>query len=642
MKRRTDGPVEERIVPDGVPDYKKRLSKAEKLIWEKEYSIWKKKIPAIPSMRKFFMNLDELTSEDVVAIMSFMDEEEENIDRTKGYRAYFPVAKLSVKRPPQGRLIDDVAEKVLRIVGQGTGFLRIKNQDILLVTMDESDEYMKGIRHQQRNQQLGHLDVVDTIKGIPEAAKLFASVFVALGMRSEPSFYGDMSLERLRSGVESFTTPQAKNAWLLRQLEFAHTFTFEKQKVLNEEAISRGEWPSCKTGTCYAFDPQKDFHAGQPKLKSSKGPEFMLILQFALAPIAEKWDHLLNTGVGFGQYVWTPHVAESMLGSADKGQVDLMDVVSPENLGALSSMLQAQGIPYGILVEGDVRFERTPLTTWVPCMPIEERIKWSGKMCQATTKQWHAGVFPIHNPRAPQKAPLKDGTSEETKEVDVDELIKYYLGCPGRIFAVRLCTSDDGRPWHHPSCRSLDRRGKGVLQGGLIFEFRDLMSEGHSGIPSYLQMWKGLARKECCGWMWKNSFALWAGCEQSYPKVLRLMTANTGHLNIYERVSRVFDFWYTTCASLSQKIIEETLGSSSSVGAKEVAPDSSNIYWGDFYQPRLFTTLCKSCDISPYPTTDLRDLLPVDRKETVVLKWAGATDADPHLGGSDELKVQSV
>ena len=130
MKRRTDGPAEERIVPDGVPDYNKRLSKAEKLIWEKEYSIWKKKIPAIPSMRKFFMNLDELTPEDVVAIMSFMDEEEENIDRTKGYRAYFPVAKLSVKRPPQGRLIDDVAEKVLRIVGQGTGFLRIKNQDI--------------------------------------------------------------------------------------------------------------------------------------------------------------------------------------------------------------------------------------------------------------------------------------------------------------------------------------------------------------------------------------------------------------------------------------------------------------------------------------------------------------------------------
>lgn len=124
--------------------------------------------------------------------------------------------------------------------------------------------------------------------------------------------------------------------------------------------------------------------------------------------------------------------------------------------------------------------------------------------------------------------------------------------------------------------------------------------------------------------------------------MLRLMTANTGHLNIYERVSRVFDCWYTTCESLSQKIIEETLGSSSSVGAKEVAPDSSNIYWGDFYQPRLFTTLCKSCDISPYPTTDLRGLLPVDRKETVVLKWAGATDADPHLGGSDELKVPSV
>ena len=38
MKRRTDGPAEERIVPDGVPDYNKRLSKAEKLIWEKEYS----------------------------------------------------------------------------------------------------------------------------------------------------------------------------------------------------------------------------------------------------------------------------------------------------------------------------------------------------------------------------------------------------------------------------------------------------------------------------------------------------------------------------------------------------------------------------------------------------------------------------
>jgi hypothetical protein len=613
MKRRADGPVEPTMIePDSVPDYKKKLSKAEKAIWEEEYNIWKEKIPATSSMNSFSVELGELSPDDILAIRSVMDDEDFDIDVTKGYRAYFPVRKLSVKCPPQGLLLDDVAEKVLRIIGQGTGYLRLKNQDILLVTLDENDGIMRYAKHQQRHQQLGHLDVINAVKGIPEAAKLLLTVFVSLNKRSEPSFYGDMSLARLRSGVDSFTTPQAKNDWLLRQLEFAHTLTFEKQKVLNEEAALRGEWPSCETGTCYAFDPQKEYHAGQPKLRSSKGPELLLILQFALAPMAEFWDSRLNTGEGFGQHAWTAQMAESMLSRADDGTVDLMDTVSLDNLNTLSSMLQAQGIPYGILVEEDMRFERTQLTSWNPCMTIGERVKWSGRMSQTTTRQWHVGVMRILNPRTSQKALKREEADASTNELDMNEIVMHYLRYPGRIFAVRFCTSDDGRPWHHPTCTSLERRGKNAPLNGKFFEFRELMSEGHPGVPSYMRVWEGLARKECCGWMWKHSFALWAGCEQSYPKVLRLMTANAGHLNMYDRIVKMFEYWYTTSATPLQP------------EGGQIETKWLDIYWGDFFQPRLFTTLCATLQIA-----HSSPILPSDAKEAeVCLKWAGSTDTN--------------
>ena len=370
-------------------------------------------------------------------------------------------------------------------------------------------------------------------------------------------------------------------------------------------------------------------------MTGSTTPEFMLILNYALGPVAEFFDQHMSTDVGFGQYTWTQKVAASMLADADNGRFDLMEAVSLSNLDPLSSMLQAQGIPYGLLVEEDRRFERTPLTNWIPCMTTQERVKWSRRMCPTTTVQWHTGVMPISNPRNPTKG---DGTSEEGKVLDIEEIINYYLKFPGRIFAVRLCEVED-KPWHHPSCRSLDRRGKPRVAGGNMFEFRDLMSEGHPGVPAYLQMWRGLGTKNCCGWMWKESFAIWAGCEQSYPKILRLMTANSSHLNMYGRVLSAFQLWYTTGVSATQVVLAEIFDGPSSNVTQEVTP---GIYWGDFYQPRLFTTLCD--DLFKIMHKSGTAYAPLERPMTVILKWGDVTDGVLAVKGpqADETKEPSV
>ena len=627
MKRRSDGSsMVKPVVLDPFPDYKKKLSKQDKEVWDREFNAWKLRVPEKSTMRKFSMPLDTLTEVDASAITAYMYEDADKVvSSTKGDRLYTLLDNLSIKCAPQARTFDQLGEKVLRMVGQGTGLMRLKNHDVLLGTLDSEDEVARLTRA-RRGQQMGHIDVVDVIDGVPECAQAFYSVFLALTPRSEPTFYYDCSVAKLRTGVNSFTTPEAKDAWLLRQLEFAHTLTHEMQAVLNDEAMEKGEWRSCSPGTMYGFDPTKTWHAGAPLLRRSTSPEFMIIYHFGLSPVAEVFGQLLETGVGFGQHAWTPKVADSMMKTADNSVYDLMDAVAPGTLNTLSSILQNQGIPYGILVGGDKRFESTLLTSWVPCMALEERVKWTKKMCVSTTEQWQTGVLAISNPRKQKSSGRDAETEDEGKGVDISELVMYYLKFPGRIFAVRV-GSTESKPWHHPSCRSLDRRGKPVGLDGKVFEFRDLMSEGHPGIPSYMQMWEGLARKECCGWMWRHSFSVWSACELSYPQMLRLMTANTGYKcsELFAQVSQGSQSWYDPSTQANMAVV---LGDLDLKG-------SQMLYWGDFYQPRLFTTLWMMPEFN-VP----RSVFPfhAPRVSAEVLKWTGVSQAVTFLNGSEESK----
>ena len=129
-------------------------------------------------MREHFIDLNEMSKEDIADIMGFIKDPTNHVDATKGNRVYFPLKNLSIKCPRVGHVFDQIAEEVLRIIGQGTGFLRMKNQDVVIGSVTKDDEILVHISKMLlRLQQMGHLDVVDTIKGIPEYATLFKTVF---------------------------------------------------------------------------------------------------------------------------------------------------------------------------------------------------------------------------------------------------------------------------------------------------------------------------------------------------------------------------------------------------------------------------------------------------------------------------------
>jgi hypothetical protein len=73
--------------------------------------------------------------------------------------------------------------------------------------------------------------------------------------------------------------------------------------------------------------------------------------------------------------------------------------------------------------------------------------------------------------------------------------------------------------------------------------------------------------------------------------------------------------------------------------AQEVTP---GIYWGDFYQPRLFTILCDDWFKIMHKTGTA--YAPLERPMTVILKWADVTDGVLAVKGpqADETKEPSV
>ena len=61
-------------------------------------------------------------------------------------------------------------------------------------------------------------------------------------------------------------------------------------------------------------------------LHESKQPEVLLLIQFALAPIAEHFETHFNASGGFGQYAWTPQIARSQLAEVQRLHISKVSV----------------------------------------------------------------------------------------------------------------------------------------------------------------------------------------------------------------------------------------------------------------------------------------------------------------------------
>ena len=120
MKRRSDdSPMVKPVVLDPFPDYKKKLSKQDTEVWDREFNAWKLRVPEKSTMRKFSMPLDTLTEVDASAITAYMYEDADKVvSSTKGDRLYTLLDNLSIKCAPQARTFDQLGEKVLRMVRQ--------------------------------------------------------------------------------------------------------------------------------------------------------------------------------------------------------------------------------------------------------------------------------------------------------------------------------------------------------------------------------------------------------------------------------------------------------------------------------------------------------------------------------------------
>ena len=106
---------------------------------------------------------------------------------------------------------------------------------------------------------------------------------------------------------------------------FCSHAAFELQAEKNKEAVRTGEWKASEAGSVFSFDPNRRWHAGQEALKESSLPEFLVLFQFALAPIAEFYDAHLDVGGGFGQHAWCAETARSQLEEVQTSTFDMTE-----------------------------------------------------------------------------------------------------------------------------------------------------------------------------------------------------------------------------------------------------------------------------------------------------------------------------
>jgi hypothetical protein len=153
----------------------------------------------------------------------------------------------------------------------------------------------------------------------------FLTVFYTLTPRAEEVLYFDWRLDELLQG-KTWGEDEKTNKWILWRLYFAHRCAFEMQAAINEEAVRTGTRRVCKPGNVKVFRPDRLWHAGMEGLHESKQPEVLLVLEYALAPIAEHFETHFNATGGFGQHAWTPAIARSQLAEVKRIHISEVSV----------------------------------------------------------------------------------------------------------------------------------------------------------------------------------------------------------------------------------------------------------------------------------------------------------------------------
>jgi hypothetical protein len=324
--------VAKKIV-DVLPDYLEQISPAKRQQFLAAFKAFKDETPLkLSTTKEFKIPVRPLEVPDVGRLASWV-EKKKKIRTTKARKVYVGFGELaqgecSALRDAFAKIADGMVAKINEEhMPQGHRMAEMKKQHIVLLTYGAKTERKFGFREQLQKflNQLAHVDAPAVPRGTPAGVVPLYSLFVTMTRRSATSLYFDLSLDELLCG-KTWGEDEQTNEWILWRLMFAHMCAFEMQAVKDKETARTGERQVSEPGSAILFESGKLWHAGMEGLGESTQPEVLLLLQYCLKPILEKFDRCFNAAGGFGQHPWTAEIAQTQLQEVQEYTYDVSEV----------------------------------------------------------------------------------------------------------------------------------------------------------------------------------------------------------------------------------------------------------------------------------------------------------------------------